>query len=205
MENHETVIVIGGGESVKAMNVGEICKRGYAIGVNGASVHAPVDCGVSMDRKWAEEYHENIKDKPFYLRKAKVKFPLLKPFSCDHESDVFSATEGKLNGRNSGFCAFNLAYQMSPKTIYLFGFDMGGGYWHPRYPWKDPKEGSHKSKEKAQAQKARIYDCWVSGFDVARRLCEKKGIKVYVVGKSKINSFTKITYEKFLELEGVKK
>ena len=198
---NETVIVIGGGESVKAMNVGEICKRGYSIGANGAAVHAPVDCGVSMDRQWAEYYHDQIVGKPFYLRKAKEKWDKLVSFSCEHESNVFSETEGKLNGRNSGYCAFNLAYQMNPKTIYLFGFDMGGGYWFKRYPWEDPKRGSSDKKHKQEANIARIYDIWVVGFDMARKLCDKKGIKVYVVGKSKIKSFPNITYERFLELE----
>jgi len=191
MGAHDAIVVIGGGSSVKSMDVNEICKRGYSIGINGSNLSAPVDIGVSMDRRWAETYHNDIVGKPFWLRKTFHKWPELRSFSCDYESDVFSETDGKLNGRHSGYCGFNLAYQMKPKTIYLFGFDMGGNYWHTPYPWKGK-------------EKDRLYKVWIAGFEVAKRICDEKGIKVYVVGDSKINCFPKISYKQFLQMEEVK-
>jgi hypothetical protein len=56
---------------------------------------------------------------------------------------VFTDQVGVLNGTNSGLCGFNLAYQMRPKQILLFGFDMkrgpnGEAHWFPDYPWAKP-------------------------------------------------------------------
>jgi hypothetical protein len=193
----ETVIVIGGGESVANMNVNEICKRGYSIGVNDAAVFAPVHIGVSMDRRWTEYRYHRLKEQGLYLhlRRSAIQniekddeYKAYEIFDCNHETDQFSNKPGILNGRNSGYCAFNLAYQMKPKKIYLFGFDMGGSYWYPPYPWVSVKqEGS------------RILQVWREAFKTAWQQCQDAGIEVFIVGKSRIQDFPTISYEKFLE------
>lgn len=186
----ERVIVIGGGQSVKQMDVKEICKRGYAIGVNDAAVRAPVNMGLSMDRRWADWRLEDIKNKPFWLRKLSIpaKWEGLNFFKSNHETDTFSKETGTLNGRNSGHCAVNLAYQMKPKQIFLFGFDMKGGYWYPQYPWTVPKR-----------TESRILQNWVTGFIEAKRMCDEAGIELFLVGESQITNVPKLSYGEFLE------
>lgn len=189
MDKHEMINIIAGGNSVKDMNVKEICKRAFTIGVNDSAVLAPVDIGVSMDRKWSEYREPEIKGKPFLLRKAPSKWPEMFCFSCDHESDIFSEIPGKLNGRNSGYCALNYAYQLRPKKIYLFGFDFTGKpYWYPAYPWcKYPTERSRLLLE------------WPAAFAQAEKQLTAAGIEVIIVGESDVKQFEKITYEEYLK------
>ncbi len=183
------VNIIAGGSSVAAMNVKEICLRGYTIGVNDSAVLAPVHIGVSMDRRWSEYRLEQIRNKPFFLRKVPkgaYSWEGLWLFKCDHESNHLTDISGHLNGKNSGYCALNLAYQMKPKKVYLFGFDMQGSYWYPPYPWCKNKD------------KTRILPEWPVAFQEAKVVFDKAGIEVFIVGESKIDAFPKITYEEFL-------
>ncbi len=198
MTKKDRVIVIGGGESVASMPPEYICDKGWAIGVNDSAIYAPVNECLSMDRRWAEWRYEALKKRniPVVLRRSAAQnLPSFEAgqhysiFECNHESDDFAEAEGYLNGRNSGFCAFNLAYQYRPKEIFLFGLDMSMGYWYPPYPWVNPKQGN-----------SRILETWVQGFAAARKKCDEAGIKVYIVGASRVTDFDKLTYGEFIEL-----
>lgn len=189
MGKQEIINIIAGGQSVKNMDIKEICRRAYTIGVNDSAVLAPVNIGVSMDRRWAQYREPEIKGKPFLLRKPPSTWPGVFAFNCDYETDEFSELPGKLNGRNSGYCALNLAYQMRPKKIYLFGYDFSGKpYWYPAYPWvKYPTERSRMEKE------------WPLAFDKARQYFDQVGIEIIIVGlESKLTQFKKISYEEYL-------
>lgn len=187
----ETINIIAGGNSVKNMDLKEICKRAYTIGVNDSAVLAPVDIGVSMDRVWAQYREPEIKGKPFLLRKPPSRWPEMFTFSCNHESDVFSEIPGVLNGRNSGYCALNYAYQLRPKKIYLFGFDFSGKpYWYPAYPWvKYPTERSRMLPE------------WLTAFDQAKKQLDVAGIEVIIVGETVLKQFKTLTYKEYLEIK----
>lgn len=79
---------------------------------------------------------------------------------------------GVLNGTNSGLCAVNLAYQMRPKVLRLYGMDLKRGpkgerHWYPPYPWNPAKGTSDGTFAKWKA------DLWD-----AIRQCKREGIHV---------------------------
>ena len=192
----EDIIILGGGESVKYFDFKNIDKLGcYVIGVNDACLYAPVDCIVTMDRLLMENRFAEFKkqNKPTYLRYSAYKnnlggqvFPGLRLFACDNETDHFGVEGTTLNGRNSGYCALNLAYTLQPRNLYLLGFDMKGGYWYPEYPWAKPKTGNRSME-------------WVKAFEVAKHYFDSCATNVYVVGDSLIETFPKLTYMELIE------
>ncbi len=188
--NKEIINIIAAGTSVKEMDVKKICSRAYTIGVNGSAIHAPTHIGISMDRRWTEYYLDHIRGKPFWARKCPEKWPELWLFKCDETSDIFSEVPGILNGKSSGHCALNLAYQMKPKKIYLFGFDYSAKpYWYPAYPWvKYPTVSS------------RVVPEWLDSFTIAKRILDAAGTEVTIVGlESKLTQFKKISYKEYLK------
>lgn len=203
MKKHKDIAVIGGGESILKLvpskkteeysnaleTLTRVFDRAYTIGINDAMVRSVCDIGVSMDRRWAEWRINDIRGKEVHLRRYPERWDGMKPFMCDNESHEFSDDPDRLNGQNSGYCGFNLAYKMHPERIFLFGFDMQGYYWYPPYPWTVIKNKG-----------SRILHSWREGFEVARRLCEARNIEVYVVGESAISCFTKITFDQFLSM-----
>lgn len=182
----DTINIIAAGNSVSTMDVKEICRRAYTIGVNGAAIHAPVNIGISVDRKWAEEYTPAIKGRPFFLYKYSEIWPELFLYDWTNRG-IFSEIPGILDGQTSGHVALNLAYQMYPKKIYLFGFDYTGkGYWFGGYKWT---EDNSKSRTKAE---------WLQGFDVIKTFFDKRNISVKIVGETKIRDFPVISYKDYL-------
>jgi len=183
------VNIIAGGNSFRNCDGNTVYHRGYTIGVNEAAIRTPVHVGVSMDRKWTEVRHEQIAGKPFLLRKPFKLWEGAFVFACNHETDEFSEVPGILNGRSSGHCALNYAYQMRPKKIFLFGFDFTGRpYWFGHLEW-------HKNKDKTY-----ISNDWIPAFDAAKKKFDAAGIEVIIVGtESLLTQFKKITYEEYLQ------
>lgn len=194
----EIVSVVGGGWSVSQVDLAKI--PGAIIAVNDSAFHVPrVDHIVSMDRLWAENRYADLRRKmrPTHIRRAALKnlpdkWPWLTSFDCDHEATAFSDQKGVLNGTNSGLCAFNLAYQLHPKQIMLFGFDMkrgpnGQAHWFADYPWAKPGGATTSGK----------YREWSQQFVDAKRSCEALGIEVSIVGDSAIWCFPKIDISSF--------
>lgn len=184
---YDKVIIIAGGESFKKCDGLTVCSKGFTIGVNDSAVHAPVDIGVSMDRRWTEYRVNEIRNTPFWLRKAPEKWVDQWMFKCDETTNEFSEIPGNLNGKNSGYCALNLAYHMRPKKLYLFGFDMQGTYWYEPYPWVKYK---HRS---------RILPEWIEAFETAKKYFDSIGTEVFIIGDTKIECFKKMTYQDFLK------
>jgi len=175
----ETISVLAGGWSVRGLDLTRL--PGFIIAVNDAAIRAPrVDYIVSMDRLWTEYRWDRLcaLPRPTYLRSACVKnIPdwnrwWVRPYVCDHETSEPDTREGFLNGTNSGAVALNLAYQMRPKRINLFGFDMGRcpvtkrKYWYDDLPWTGGKGGSHD------------YITWARQFEPIARAAKAVGIKI---------------------------
>jgi hypothetical protein len=174
----EIVSIVAGGWSVGAVDLARI--PGTIIGINDAALHLPrCDIAVSMDRLWTEYRYEALRAmmKPAHIRRSALqkrpdKWPWLNSFECDHTTAGLSDQRGVLNGPNSGHCGINLGYQMRPKQILLFGFDMKRGpngepYWYPPYPWSargatSPGKYADWSKHLASA----IRQCAAAGIEV---------------------------------------
>ena len=194
------ISIVGGGCSVRAVDLLKI--PGTIIAINDSAIHLPTcDIVVSMDRLWTEYRLPELRKmmKPSHIRRSALKkipdkWPWLHSFECDHTSSEFSDQRGVLNGTNSGLCGFNLAYQMRPQQILLFGFDMkrgsnGAVYWHPNYPWR-PHGGTTSGK----------YAEWSRQFKSAAKICAAAGIDVAVVGDSAIEGFRKIPSSEFVRV-----
>ncbi|HVJ44721.1 MAG TPA: hypothetical protein VM639_24705 [Dongiaceae bacterium] len=192
----DVITVLAGGWSAGLLDLARL--PGFVIGVNDSAIHARCDHVVSMDRLWTEHRaaHLAFCNVPAHIRGAALKnvkpWPALQRFDCDHRSAVFSDDPGILNGTNSGLCAFNLAYQMRPKQIFLVGFDMqrgpnGEGHWFQDYSWA-PGGATKQGK----------YNAWAMEFHCAGGKCSAAGIEVLNIGeRSLIDAFPKINSKDF--------
>lgn len=223
MNGCDVVTVVGGGHSAAKVDLEKLA--GHVIAVNDAALHLPRwNTLVSMDRLWCEnrlpEVARQLNQLPGTLRNARAIYcrsnalqnirPLalgfpreIVPFDCDHETDTFTdaelARQGdvlRLNGRNSGACALNLAFHFAPRRLFLVGFDMnkardGRAYWYPPYPWTGGREGSG----------ARKYSEWAAGFAYMSTAFGLIGCEVFNVSPaSAITAFPKITPAAYLEM-----
>lgn len=204
------ITIIGGGWSV--LNVALDRLSGVVIAVNDSAILAPRwDHAVSMDRVWAERRIDQLvirsteTDPPrtIWLRRSALQnltnyvtaWPWVRSFECNHETSVFSAIEGTLNGTNSGACAMNLAWHLRPSRLFLLGFDMcrdesGRAYWYPPYPWSSPNGSTTNGK----------YTKWAQQFRGAASAFTRIGCQVFNVSpKSSIDAFPKITPAQYLK------
>lgn len=182
MFHADVISIIAGGRSVRGIDLRRI--PGTRIGVNDSFVHAECDIAVSMDRLWAENRWAALshEGKPTYLRDAAARNlgeppPWLTIFSCDISRMDLSEDWKALNGNNSGFCALNIAYLARPRKIFLFGFDMCGGYWYPGYSWNPTGTKGGRLRK------------WSKEFAVAAKQLTKAGIEVVNVGTSAVTAF----------------
>lgn len=206
--------IVAGGWSVRNVPLDRLA--GEVIAVNDAAIHLPFwHWALSMDRLWTEHRIDRVRakpgagiDRPIWIRASaaqnlkKHQLLGLTIFDCDHESDVFSVDgwnsgdRPRLNGRNSGACALNLAWHLDPKRVFLLGFDMnrapdGHAYWYPPYPWSSRYGGSSAAK----------YDTWSAGLELARQYFDAVSIEVYNVSPtSAVEAFRKITPAEYLRL-----
>lgn len=198
MLRHEVVSIVAGGWSVKQVDQSAI--PGFIIGINDAALCLPrVDAVVSMDRLWTEHRWEQLRQLRVnaYIRKAALKnikdrsWPWLHVFECDHTSVVFSSHANVLNGTNSGVCGLNLGWQIAPRELYLFGFDMQAGpkgelHWYPDYPWE------------TKGTKAGKFAEWAGEFRQIAHQFEELGTRVFNVSDcSRIVAFSKMSPTKF--------
>lgn len=180
----ETISVVAGGWSLTSLGEeGRSRIPGLRIGVNDAFLKMRCDVGLTMDRMWTEHRWAKVKTlrQPFHasdnaVRNIKIGGrKWLQVFRYNIEALELSDTRGLLHGRNSGHCAFNLAYQMRPRRIILWGFDMerspsGEAYWYPPYPWsKAGPRGNTSGADYAQ---------WAARFLCPIEQCRAAGIEL---------------------------
>jgi hypothetical protein len=160
------VSIIAGGHSFADVDPAKV--PGKVIVVNGAATHLvgrKFDHVVTMDRLWAEDFwpwakaaHTSASPAEwlFHVRNHAIKnvpawaraYNWVRIFECDNRgNNPMSRDTGWLNGNHSGRGAMNLAYQICPEKLYLFGFDMcldkmGRSYWYQPYKWVRPSGGT---------------------------------------------------------------
>jgi hypothetical protein len=202
MSEFDIISILAGGWSVEQIDTSRL--PGFVIAVNDSAIHGlKVDLAITMDRLWAEHrfywLQKNHAPKPFWVRRSATKNLPTKNgwmtiFENDHTSCQFSETSEVLNGTNSGFCALNLAYQMKPQRVVLFGFDMnrspaGHPYWFPEYHWTKPGGATTGGK----------YQAWAQQFEAAAAAFRKANIDVLNASPtSAITTFPKVNPEKVL-------
>ncbi len=199
-----TIIVIGGGWSVTAYDVKDLRERGHVVGVNESAVLVQCHVGITMDRLWAENRahrYFTTRDGELWVREGAAKnlphHPRLVKYGCDHTSAIM-ATDGTLNGLNSGMVALNYAVCQRPEQVFVFGLDMQKGpnkepYWHPPYDWPEAKEEGNTSTGK--------YKAWAPNFGVVTEQFDDEGIALYSVNhRSMAHGLRQISYGMFQEL-----
>jgi hypothetical protein len=200
-----TVIVICGGWSVTQYDVKDLRSRGHVIGVNESSVLVECHTGVTMDRLWAENRFRQFfttRAGDLWVREGAAKnlpqHPRLRKYKCDHESALLSPDEGRLNGMNSGMVALNLAYQLRPHQVFVFGLDSQKGpngepYWHPPYDWPQAKATGNTTTGK--------YKAWAPNYGIVAEQFEEQRIELCMVSNySKAAGIRAVSYGYFLEL-----
>lgn len=205
----ETIIIIGGGPSVKDCHPETLHEFAFTIGVNEASVLVSCHTAVSMDRLWMEARYELLEAKkiPTFFRRCAWKkgyeWDLLELFNGDVHAESMSDKPGSLFGKNSGVCAVNLAYQKKPKRLFLFGFDMKTDQ-HKNHYFYDPgdlieRKRKITDKHVPVKQSGSKYKYWLPMYTNVARQCKDAGIEVFNVSPdSAIDVFKKINYKEFL-------
>lgn len=191
-----TVSVIASGWSLRDLgDDGRARIPGFRIGVNDSCLRLVCETGLTMDRLFVENRWGALKqrNKRFLVRgsalrniPARIRPSWLRSFDCDHETDQMTDIYATYNGRNSGACAVNAAYQMRPAKIILWGFDMcrspeGDAYWHEAYPWSLNASGNTPS---------RTYADWSKSFTVIAEQCRRAGVSI--VNASPVSVITAI-------------
>jgi len=183
MPRPDEVTILCGGWSASRFDLQRL--PGWVLGVNDAALHARCDAVLSMDRLWTEHRWERIRDMlvPVWIRRAALKNIQGRPFwlhdfDCDHTTAELSDQPGVLNGTNSGLCALNLAYQMRPRLIRLYGMDLKRGprgehHFYPDYDFKPAGKGTSDGK----------FAEWRADLARAVAQCRAKGIEVRTVTK----------------------
>lgn len=197
---HDTVILLASGPSVKQYNLRNLESRGTLIAISGAALYVKPHIAFTMDRLVAELCYPLwlIQGVPrILIRECIVKNFKVEPhstqlFQHDGPATQMTLAPGKLNGSNTGACALNLAYQMTPRRVFLLGYDMQRGplnepYWHPPYPWNTA--GAAKNGKLAE---------WALEFREIARQFRACGIQVFNVNhRSKIDAFQTISFDSF--------
>lgn len=194
----DIISVVAGGWSLRDVDRDRI--PGFIIGVNESAILLPrCDLAVSMDRLWTENRWEHLARRrmPSWLRRSAVQNIADRPdwltvFDNDHKAIDFTDEPLRLNGTNSGLCAFNRAWQLRPAVIYLYAFDMcrgpkGEAYWHEPYSWGTPQGDTSNGR----------YKEWAGQFAAAAKACRAAGIKVFNLSPvSAIPNFPKVVPDK---------
>ena len=203
----DTVSVVAGGWSFAEVDHSKL--PGLVVAVNGAALHLrrrPEEL-VTMDRLWIEHswswlVQQHQREGAEWIMHARTsairiidhkelapQMGWIRTFKCNKTTMDLSNREGHLNGNNSGRCAINRAYQLHPRRVLLFGFDMcvspqGRAYWYQHYAWAKGATGSGP----------RTYREWAPQFRVAAKQMAKAGIEVLNVSpSSRIDAFKKVS------------
>ena len=179
------VSVVASGPS--ALECGAAHAPGYVIACNDMFFHARPDAVFSMDGLWAKHRVPKFFSQPnsgcaIHLRRSAFKYiggpatySHINVFDCDTKSDVMSPDASVLNGRHTGQCALNLAFTMNPRTVFLYGFDLGKdtGHCHRDYEWKGQGNTNNQTKFRE----------WRDGFEVSAQYFRAAGIAVHNTNK----------------------
>lgn len=190
--NTSVIFVIAGGPSAKGVDGAALMKLGFVIGVNDSALETPCHAAFTMDRLWFENRREQLTGKLCFLRHTVYDRyianynPWIGLYRIPMMYDKTQLSTGEeIHGNNSGFCAFDFAMRLSPKKIFLIGFDMSGAngsiHWYPNYEWTKDKTNDSK------------YKGWARWFDESAEECQKRGVLVYNCSESsRISGFPKI-------------
>lgn len=194
----EKTFIIGGGPSVKEVDLTLLQGKGHVIVTNNAYKIAPyADWLVFSDSIWYSWHKESLKS---------LKMPIISggyfpnPYAVDSNVVLWRSTSapglitqrGRLTGRNAGHMAISLAEYLGSKKIILIGFDMsvsstGETQWH--------------NEHKRPTNTAMYLNEFIPEFTITSEALAVKGVDVYNVNKnSALKCFPYLSFENSLDI-----
>jgi hypothetical protein len=181
--------IVGGGPSLTGFDFARL--RGRILTVNESllyllSVNLPPDAVFSMDNNWAR--HRFCEMSRFRGEKYLAVQEFYWPYVDQAATMLARVRRSGLSDDpgaihicgTSGYGALNLAYLKRAREVYLLGFDMAGGHWHPEPAWGGGIP----------------LDPWAAAFDDAAVQLRAAGVRVWNCSPdSKITAFPKISLE----------
>lgn len=150
--------IIGGGPSLRGIDLSRLRERGWVLGVNRAAETVPVDATFSLDTQWIDERRAMLGDwagrHEVYLavlpRSSRFGIPGVIYLERKDGAGLSKDRGAIINGLNSGYGALNVAVLKRAREIVLLGFDMqpgpGATHWHDGYPWRDRRKEANYPK-----------------------------------------------------------
>lgn len=136
-EHAETVVIIGGGESVTQADVDHVRGKAYVIVINDAYKLAPwADMLYACDFKWWYWHQPDFAGRKVTQEKEAANLYGLEWIESRKGEGLSISKEFIHQGGNSGFQTLNIAHLMGAKEIYLLGYDMQGVHWFGDHPDK---------------------------------------------------------------------
>lgn len=146
--------VLGSGRSAKGLDFARLKQRAQLWGLNESAFHAPCDRLVTIDRCWAEEEQERIRDwgaahvapSVHAVVGPSPKWPGFSRMEWERVHGMPSNAPGECSvgwpgGGSTGLAVLNVLAQLDYKKIILFGYDLHEGdygYWYSDYVHPHP-------------------------------------------------------------------
>lgn len=121
---NENVFIIGGGPSIKNLDIDRILDGYKVLGINDAYLFDCCDICFFGDKSWFDVHKDYLLEfkKPIYTTAEVEQSGIIK---LEQKSSGFIKSNIKVGWNcNSGFAGINLALNMGAKNIFLLGFDM---------------------------------------------------------------------------------
>ncbi len=146
----ETCFILGGGPSLRNVDVVPLRDRGRVIAINESFRLAPwADVLYFCDKDWWLRNRAQVEEifTGRYIVTMQNQFPGVKTLRCSGELGLETDPAAIRHGSNSGYQAINLAYHFGASPIVLLGYDMhvanGRTHWHQGYPDQTPTGYAH--------------------------------------------------------------
>lgn len=154
----DTVSIVACGPS--ALDCGAARAPGMVLAINGAIDHVRFDVALTMDGRFARNRWKALYGKQAFIRRSAwahvvdvggMPWDGLRVYECDREQTEFADNDRDvawtLNGSNSGYNALNLAFNLMPRRVYLYGFDMDEPtHFFGEYPWVHEAGKNNRAK-----------------------------------------------------------
>lgn len=197
VEKGNIIFLLAGGPSARGLDVDSLKGKGLIVGVNDMAIIHPVDIAVTMDGLWLKHRWEAMSrfNIPLIARRSAFQkyvgmenlWKRVHLFEWGDECYGLSKEPDRLNGHNSGFCAFDWVIKQEPSRVYLYGFDLDKsvreGHCYKDYEWAINKNKNGK------------FDRWIEEHNKVCQEVSGRGIQVFNVNpESAIQCYRRITH-----------
>jgi hypothetical protein len=196
-----TVILLGGGPSLKGLDFSILPAIGYVVGINQAMFDCNVDAGISIDHPFVRRSRSALcafaaRSELYLAVGNRLADSGLEPidgavYLRDAEAPLSEDRHAVHPGRTSGYAALNLAALKHARSIVLLGFDYGADSGRDHY--HDAYKGRTTPADDASWRR------WAENIEQLAPLLQARGIEVMNASPaSRIAYFPKCSIEEGL-------